>query len=284
MDLTKLLERRAKKWPGIVQVASLLAVIAVLVLHKPEKEFTLWETALVLALAVLFHTMGGTLDDIVFDPLYGLKPSGLLKRAWRFIARGMFFPIKFIADLLPRTKEMANERKAATEELRTRISGSTFTCGKDDDCKGIYNSAKTLLESSEEWDDHVKPWLEMSKTIRSFVWPLIVVLVYDVEHYRWRMAWLDRLLSPRALNWLTWWEVSLSALLLALVLYVWLRAFHMRAMYKLVNNSEYIAYPIGRESRREYRTAIPARHLSIGETDGQQKVKPRPVFLLVAMR
>jgi len=288
MDLTKLLEKRAKKWPGIVQVASLLTVIAALVLHKPEKEFTLWQTALVLALAVLFHAMGTTVDDFVFDPLYGLNPSGLLKRAWRFVARLVFFPIKLTADLLPGTKEMANERKTATEKLRGRIAGSAFTCRTDEDCNGIYNSAKTLFESSEEWDGHVKPWLEMSKTTRSFVWPLFAVLVYDVGH--WRIEWLDRLLSLRVLNWLAWWEVSLAALLVALVLYVWLRTFHMRAMYKLVNDSEYILVnnsngirlTVERDEQAGYRTAIPARHLSIGEKDGQQKREPRPVFLLVA--
>jgi hypothetical protein len=75
MDLTKLLERIAKKWPGIVQVASLLTMIVVLVLHKPKKEFTPWQTALVLALAFFFHAMGTTLDSIVFDPQYALKPS-----------------------------------------------------------------------------------------------------------------------------------------------------------------------------------------------------------------
>jgi hypothetical protein len=52
MNLTKLLETRAKKWPGIVQVGSLLTTIAVLLRH-PAKEFTPWQAALLLALAVL---------------------------------------------------------------------------------------------------------------------------------------------------------------------------------------------------------------------------------------
>ena len=114
------------------------------------------------------------------------------------------------------------------------------------------------------------------------MWPLIALLVYDLEHVRWGVAWLDPLLSAPILNWLSRWEVSLTVLLFALVLYVWLRAFHMRAMYKLVNNSEYIPFPNGSDRRGEYRTAIPARHLAIGETNRMEKDKPRPVFLLVA--
>jgi len=49
------LEGKGKKWPGLVQVVSLLTVIATLVINKAEKEFALWQTALVLALAVLFE-------------------------------------------------------------------------------------------------------------------------------------------------------------------------------------------------------------------------------------
>jgi hypothetical protein len=282
MDLTKMLERRAKRWPGIVQVASLLAAIAALLLHKPEKELAVWETALVLFLAILLYVMGTTLDEIVFDPLYGLKPSSLRKRAWGFVARGIFSPIQFIVDNLPGTSQMAHYRKLATEELRGKISRSTFIYTKEEDCQRIYNDAKTLLESSEEWDDHVKPWLEMSKAIRSFVWPLLTIFVYDLGHGRWSIPWLDTVLRVPVLNLLALRGVSLAALLLALVLYIWLRAFHMRAMYKLVKNSEYIPFPMRPDWTGEFRTAIPARHLTIGETSKKEKDETRPAYLLVA--
>jgi hypothetical protein len=280
MDLAELLGKRAKQWPGYVQVASLVTVFMALVIHKPEKEFALWQTAVVLVLAASFYLLGSKLDAVVFAPLYGLKPVNPLKRGWRFMARGLFSPIKLVVDQLPGTYEMTDWRKAAAETLRGKIAGSKFTCSDEDkDCEGVYNSAKALFERSDEWDDNVKPWLEISKAIRSFIWPLAIILVYDVGLDHWHIPWLDDLLSVPVLNWLSRWGVSLAALFLALVLYLWLRIFHMRALYKLVNNSEYILFPIKCDRGAEYRTALLARHLAIGEIGKQRKDKP--VFVLI---
>lgn len=123
-----------------------------------------------------------------------------------------------------------------------------------------------LLEGTEEWEDHVKPWLEMSKAIRSFVYPLTAFLAYDLVRGGLRFSWLKASLSTWILNLFGWWGVWVAALMLALILYVWLRAFRMRAMYKLVRNSQYIAYPTRPECEGEYRTVIPARYLDLGET------------------
>ena len=282
MDLMKALEKRAKKWPGIVQVASLLGVIVALAIHKPEKEFGLWQTVLVLALAVLFHRIGTTLDAVVFGPLYGLEPSKPLKRVWRFVARRLFFIIKLVVDRLPGTREMQEKRSEAAGTLRCKIAGSKFTYQKDVNCEGVYDDAKVLLEKSDEWDDHIKPWLELSKAIRSFIWPLTAIFIYDVGHDRWPMPWLDNALSVSVLNWLSWWAVSISALFLALVLYIWLRILHMRAMYKLVKESKFILLPIECTEGAEYRTALPARHLAIGEKSKEPR-QATPVFVLIPM-
>lgn len=280
MDITKVLERRAKKWPGIVQVVSLLAIVMALYFGKDR--MTRWNNVFVFVLAILLYTLGSTLDGIVFDPLYGLRPSGKLKRVWRLVAWAIFFPVKFVVDKLPGTRELAVYRKAATEELRGRVAGARFSVIKEEDCQGIYSAAKTLLEGTEEWEDHVKPWLEMSKAIRSFVYPLTAVLAYDLVHGRLSFSWLEASLSTWILNLLERWGVWFAALMLALVLYVWLRAFHMRAMYKLVTNSQYIAYPTRAECEGEYRTVIPARYLDIGEPAGDKTDRRLPVFLLVA--
>jgi hypothetical protein len=223
--------------------------------------------------------MGTNLDDIVFDPLYGLKPNGLKppSRLQR-LRRVLFYPIRLIVDRLPGTREMITSRKAAAEVLRGKISGSTYVCEKDEDCTGIYDSAKTLFEGSEEWDNHVKPWLEMSKTIRSFVWPLTALFLYDLLRYFWRFRLLDRLLRVPVLRWFGHWEIALAALLMALVLYVWLRAFHMRAMYQLVKSSEYIR--MEQDKQGERRAVIQVRHLAIGEAPDAKKNK-HPEFLLI---
>lgn len=284
MNFTNLMEGSVKKWPGFVQLTSLLAMIGVLYLHQPKDELTKWQTVLVLAVAVLLYKMGSRLDDIVFDPLYGLKPSSRPKRVWRPVACWIFSPIKWIVNRLPGTKEMPEKRKAATERLRGRITGTKFTCETTEACSGIYSSAKTLFEGSEEWDNGVKPWLEMSKVTRSLVWPLIALLFLDIEHDRGHIPWFGSLREIPILKWFAWWEISFAGLFLALVLYVWLRAFHMRAMYKLVNESEYSRFPIGYASGMEYRTVIPVKHLSIGETGGEERAKPKPEFLLIASR
>jgi hypothetical protein len=159
MDITKILERRAKKWPGIVQVISLVAIVMALYFGKDR--MTPWKNAFALVLAILLYRLGGTLDDIVFDPLYGLRPSGQVKRVWRLVACAIFSPIRFVVDKLPGTRELAVFRRAATEELRGRVAGGRFLLTKEEDCQGIYSAAKTLLEGTDEWEDHVKPWLEI---------------------------------------------------------------------------------------------------------------------------
>jgi hypothetical protein len=145
----------------------------------------------------------------------------------------------------------------------------------------VYATTKALFEKSDEWDDNVRPWLETSKAIRSFIWPLAFILVYDIGHDLRPIPWLDDLLSMPVLNWLSSWTVPLASLFLALVLYLWLRVFHMRAMYKLVNNSQYIPFPIDWDKSAEYRTALLARHLAIGEIGEHRKDKP--VFVLIPM-
>jgi hypothetical protein len=216
---------------------------------------------------------------MLFDPLYGLKPSRPIRRAWRPIARVIFFPLRLVADQLPGTVQMIFDRKVAAATIRSKITGSSFICKDDEDCAGIYNSAKSLLENSEAWDDHVKPWLERSKVARSFVFPLTALLLYDLVPYGWRIAWLDRILSAPILRWISDWWVCLGALLLAAVLYVWLRAFHMRAMYRLVINSEYIPLAIRQTVCGEYRTAIRTSHLGIGEAGRR---KSELVFVLIS--
>jgi hypothetical protein len=285
MDAAKLLESKAKKWPGIVQTVSLLIMIATLAFNKPESEFGLWQTALVVAVAVLLYRFGAILDDLVFDPLYGLKPSDEALKLWPKVAAKLFSPIKWFVDQLPGTKDMVNDRKEATKVLRPRIDLNFITGDvTDKDCVGIYAAAKTLFEGSDQWEDQVKPPLELSKVIRSVICPIFAILVFDVVNSIWKMAWFDRLLRAPVLNWLVWWEVSLTLLLLALVLYVWLRVLHMRAMYKLVSSSKYIALPIEcgiSNDDHEYRTVLPARHLRIGETIKQKEGEHPPMFLLL---
>jgi hypothetical protein len=279
MDIASLLENQTKKWPGIVQVASLIAALVALLANRDEKEFTLLQSLAVLVVALVLYKAGTYLDPMIFDPLYGLKPSYPIRRAWRPIARAIFFPVRLVADQLPGTVQMTVDRKVAATTIRSRISGSSFICSDDEDCAGIYNTAKGLLENSEAWDDHVKPWLERSKVARSFVFPLTALLLYDLIPHGWRIAWLDHVLNAPILRWVSDWLACLGVILLAVILYVWLRAFHMRAMYRLVINSEYIPLAISQTTHGEHRTAVRTRHLGIGEADRR---KSELVFLLIS--
>jgi hypothetical protein len=303
MELSALLEDRAEKWPGYVKFAAFVAVIASLAKSAPDKEeglTGLGSSALTIALAVFLYQAGSLLDDIVFDPLYSLKPSKpsrWLKRAWRAIARGIFFPVKMVADRLPGTKEMFDERSKAAEKIREEISGAAVTGNAEQKGEGIYEAAKTLLKDSEAWEEKVKPWLELSKTIRSFVWPLAAISLYKAQD-AWSNVLLDDFLNKPVFNWFASWAHSLAAAFLALVLYVWLRAFHMRAMYKLLRESEYLPFPTGGPGPGERRTAVAVKHLSIGEAGSLKSEEPRamkrsrkeekskeirPIFLLSAI-
>ena len=268
---------------GIVQVGSVIVVLAALALHESDKELKTWQSLIAILLAILFYKTGSWLDTIVFDPIYGLKPDGLMRQAWRRVALVLFFPVWIIADLLPGTKEMSKAREQATVKLRGAIQGSEFTWTADRDAEKLYGSAHALLQGSEEWENQVQPWLELSKAIRSFVWPLLAVLLFDLYSTQWHALLAERLRDTPSLRWFLHWPLCGISLLLAAVLYVWLRAFHMRAMYKLVGESKFISFEFGSTEGVSRRKFVRVKHLAIGESEAEKQEAKRPLFLLARM-
>jgi hypothetical protein len=197
-----------------------------------------------IVLCIILYWAGSWWDDILFDPLYSTRirrpeyPRERRKERWRPIGRGFFAPLRrFTNRQFPslRARILNRARATARKKLR-RHEGEEFS---------IYTRSKKLLLHSEDWAREVHPWLELSKTARTFLWPLIVVLFLELLVQGLAAAQLlpipaARLLMP--VSWITsWWAVIIVSAMLAAVteIYVALRVRHMIAMYGLIESKAF---------------------------------------------
>lgn len=223
---------KAKKVPGLAYVATVISGIAAITLNRPEHDFHLLEVWVIWFVAFLFYFFSGILDDIVFDPLYGIQDPDRedWKRKWPPDARVIFLPIQWIVNLLPRTKKLTGIRRDAADKLNPDNYLS----------KGIYKSAEMFISKSEEWKDKyiVKIWLDLSKAARAFVIPLFILLLLDVSQEWIGVPKIKTFLNHHILNWFGLWYIALISLLVLLILYVWFRLLHMVKLYDLIDKSK----------------------------------------------
>lgn len=296
MEAGGFLEPFAKRWPGILKLFGLVTIIAgVITNHREQEGWESWdEGAALIAASLLLFWAGTYLDPIVFNPIYGVTPPDVprdqetirkrLKRWWRHVGFWMFRPIRLICNRLPRGAAMSDKREEAADRIWQVIAPQSIPSDPVQRCDGIYNAAKTLFEDSEEWEHDVKPWLESSKVIRSLVFPLLALTVYNVLHSLElgfpTIGLLADLQERLLFGWFQEWGLSLTAAIVALVLYVWLRVVHMYAMYKFVTESDY--FPLFSQGVGNNRTIIPAKHLAIGEPRLPKGERRRPQFLILS--
>jgi hypothetical protein len=218
------LGKKLDKTPGFGYVVALVSTILGIVLNSVAPESS-WSVAL-LALAGSFvaYWFGGFLDDLLFEPIYGLPPELDPSNAFgRFLQRRFVKPIRRLAHKGTLATDMINARAKAAKRFHPTNQ------------RGIYKTAKKLLSNTELWDGRIKLWLDLSKATRTLIIPTVFLLGFQLLAVStdWpATAFLDKYDEIAA--WL--WNPILTTFIavVLIVLYVNLRLRHMRLLYKTV--------------------------------------------------
>jgi hypothetical protein len=211
------LEKKLEKTPGLGYVAVLASALLGIFLHPVAPD---WSVAL-LALAVSFvaYWVGGFLDELLFEPIYGLRPQ---KNPFGGLVRRQFVTsIRWL------------RRSALAEGMRAARKKAAKTFHPTNQ-RGIYETAKKLLSNTELWDGRIKLWLDLSKTARTLIVPAASLLGWQLLSARTDGPAPAFLETHDEIAWLgnPIWTTLL--LVISLVLYVRLRLLHMRTLYKKV--------------------------------------------------
>jgi hypothetical protein len=228
------LKSKSEKVPGLAYVATIISGIMAIFLNVSEENFGLWIISIVWFVSFMFYFFSGIIDDIIYEPLYGLPRSNVkgLKFIWLRVARIIFAPIRWVVDSLPKTRDISEVRQSAARKFHSNK------------ITGIYGSAKKIFDGRDEWQDKVKIWLDLSKAARAFIIPLFIVLISDLLYVV--SGWPDvRAISNyNILNWFIHWPVALIALITIFIVYLWFRILHMIALYDLVAKANVFTFEV----------------------------------------
>ena len=134
---------------GLGFAAAILgALLAWAATRKNPGEELLFTLAIWATTIVLFY-VGGRLDGILYDPLFGTK--GLLSNI------------------------LDTERKDVLAKFE-KLDWST---------NEIQEASRSVFEHTTQWDDHVRLSYEMSKACRTFIVPLLLLFVYEMVGWPW---------------------------------------------------------------------------------------------------
>ena len=202
---------------------------------------------LALLACYLLYRVGSILDGVIFDPLYSsnaldgqswkdwwrnlpYEPEGRLsqppklKDRWVKLANVIFRPATWLIRDSAETK-LYDLRRRAKETL-----GESALVDLQ-----VYKSTAKVLHGSEEWERRVKLKLEISKAARTFILPLIAVLVYGILWDRWNWPLVKKVAALPLLDSYGSRIIAFTALaVFALWVYLWFRMLHMHALYRLI--------------------------------------------------
>jgi hypothetical protein len=206
--------------PGLALVIAIMEYLVKELQEEATREGPqTWLYILVAAFSI--YALGKAWDEVLFDPLFSVPDptAGWFTRTWRLAMT----PLRWLAESLPPARRLQEARHEAGCALNEeRANGRDFA--------GLHKTAARLVTFTKDWNEEVKPWLDRSKTARSFLLPLIFLTVfrYRWPSYPWRFpeSFLSRL-------WLWQWDAALLAV--SLLAYVWLRLMHMRRLYELIS-------------------------------------------------
>lgn len=213
------LKKKLEKTPGLGYVVILASGILGIVLKSVTPESSWWLTPLAIFVSALAYWVGGFLDDLLFEPIYGLPPKKERSNAFcRFIIR----PIRLFAQRRPLAAQMIKDRARAANRFHPTNQ------------RGIYQTAKKLLSNTERWDGQIKLWLDLSKASRTLIIPAVVLLAWELLAAI--MHWPSPGLPDKSgkIAWLAHPAWTGSIAVISIVIYVHLRLRHMQLLYERV--------------------------------------------------
>ena len=147
--LDQALEWLFEKIHGLGFAATILAALLAWAAAKERPGKELLVTLAIWAVTLTLFSIGGRLDRILYDPVFGVR--GL----WR--------------------SALDSERAA----VRDKFAQLDWTINQ------IQEASRSLFEHSSAWDEHVKFPYEISKASRTFVIPLLLLFIYEIAGWPW---------------------------------------------------------------------------------------------------
>jgi hypothetical protein len=258
--MEKILEKIFGKSPGLdVAFLVITALMVPLILRKDTMEdWGLLIVPGVWAGSLVLSWSGNSVDVRLFGPLYGVHREMIkMQPASTRVLRRLIFPVTLAVD--------HTELAAGLDTKRAEAAGKLKYPGVPSGVSGIYESARTIFHATELWEKKIQSRLEFSKAARIFIFPLLIVLVYDGAHNL--LGWppyipvyAQRPLIASLIRLSQYWLVMYLCLQIVALLYIYLRISHMSRLYDLVIKSNVFKFEI---SEKEHHNQI-RRMLSIG--------------------
>ena len=210
----KKLHDLSQKLAGGQYVALFLWLGGVVLLHGGLKE-SVELIFPVITITTVLYRLGGSLDDLVFDPLF--QPETDTNPLLRWFGRGMRQARRNAAHFM-----LTGERQYAPPDGEEQ--------NEEPRTEGIYSRSEMLYRGTSVWNKRVEPNLRLSKAVRCLVIPSSLVFIYDFwPSFLPRLVPTGELFKPFGFLGTTvaqW--VCLSLCLIFVSLYLALRLRHMR--------------------------------------------------------
>ena len=220
-EVVKELTKKFEKTPGFGYVVAIASLAFSAALEQSGQVSELQRGLLAIGVALIAYWFGGFLDELLFDPIYGLPPEEVPKTTiGKFVRSWVRTPLARLASRSTLVTEMTKERQEAA-----RIFHPTNQ-------KGIYATAKKLLMHTDVWDGRIKLWLDLSKVARTLVLPALFLFLWEASA---RICGLPGPTFPSEQSVTSWLASPIGPAmvgLISMILYVDLRLRHMRLLYK----------------------------------------------------
>jgi len=241
MHITTLLEmlfgKRLKAlFPGALLVFIALESLHTILVNEQGNQDRLQHMVilfLILLAGFLAYVAGNVWDYVVYDPLFSAPSSR--DRRLRKLLFGVWFPIRWLLDRLPPCKNLEKARKEAMAHLDSQRRKIGQPSNQEDEYEGLHKTATKLFSHTSEYEEKIGWWLELSKAIRAFLFPLCALIGYL---YFFPGNWPFPENTLLSFFW-SWW-VELGVFVLALGLYLSFRVLHVRRLYEGVDASKLI--------------------------------------------
>ncbi|MCG8347064.1 MAG: hypothetical protein MI924_04715 [Chloroflexales bacterium] len=191
----------------------------------PETTIVTFQILTATLVGTILYSVGDFWDETFFDKLYSVRYPGAKEKEYETILKGKWLDsVKRPLGIYPAGVPLRDARClfVKSEKILSEKNGY-----------GSYRIAKRKLEKAGLWNNVEAPIL-ISKFMRSFIWPFILIAGGSGCFYLWNLISNGALMHPSILGFL----LSLGIALLSTVPYCRFRVEHLLKMYEIATELE----------------------------------------------
>jgi hypothetical protein len=184
----------------------------------PEITIETFQILTATLVGTILYSIGDFWDEMFFDKLYSVRYPNAEKHDYKTQHEGKWLrredrPL----GVYPAGVQLRDARKKFIESDES-LSKDGF---------GIYRAAKRKLQEADLWE-HVEAPILISKFIRSFIWPFVLIAICSGSFYLWSLITTSDLMHPSIFGFF----FGMCIALLATVPYCRFRVEHMLSLYE----------------------------------------------------